>query len=94
MEGKFVTTNIDLEVRTTNIQVVEIGDLAFEQDERYPWVDIYLLEDEEKTELLERIDEEDMPTGLEELRVFALNWYFQNVEVINKGGVDSGTFHS
>lgn len=28
MEGKFVTANTDLEVRTTNIQVVEIGDLA------------------------------------------------------------------
>ncbi|MBO3312826.1 hypothetical protein [Clostridium perfringens] len=43
MVGKFITTNTDLEVRTTNIQVVEIGDLAFEQDERYPWVDIYLI---------------------------------------------------
>ncbi|MDU5492411.1 MAG: hypothetical protein E6094_05545 [Clostridium perfringens] len=84
MKGKFATTNTDIEVRTTNIQVVEIGDLAFEQDERYPWVDVYLLEDEEEAELLERIDEEEMPIGLEELRVFALNWYFKNVEIVNK----------
>ncbi|WP_300259392.1 hypothetical protein [Clostridium sp.] len=84
MVGKFVTTKTDLEVRTTNIQVVEIGDLAFEKDERYPWVDVYLIGDEGRVEFLEQIDEEEMPTGLEELRVFALNWYFKNVEVVNK----------
>lgn len=84
MEGKFITTNTDLEVRTTNIQVVEIGDLAFEQDERYPWVDVYLIGDEGREEYLERIDEDNMPTGLEELRVFALNWCFKNVEIVNK----------
>ncbi|HAT4125277.1 TPA: hypothetical protein I9Z60_001631 [Clostridium perfringens] len=84
MTGKFVTTNTDLEVRTTNIQVVEIGDLSFEMDERFPWVDIYLIGDEGRSEFIERIDEEETPTGLEELRVFALNWYFKNVEVVNK----------
>lgn len=84
MEGKFITTNTDLEVRTTNIQVVEIGDLAFEQDERYPWVDIYLIGNEGRAEFLEQIDKEEMPVGLEELRVFALNWYFKNVEVVSK----------
>ncbi len=84
MEGKFITTNTDLEVRTTNIQVVEIGDLAFEQDERYPWVDVYLIGNEGRSEFLEQIDEKEMPVGLEELRVFALNWYFKNVEIVNK----------
>lgn len=84
MEGKFITTNTDLEVRTTNIQVVEIGDLSFEQDERYPWVDVYLIGNEGRSEFLEQIDEKKMPVGLEELRVFALNWYFKNVEIVNK----------
>lgn len=85
MERKFITTNnTDLEVKTTNIQVVEIGDLSFEQDERYPWINIYLIGNEGRGEFLEQIDEDDMPTGLEELRVFALNWYFKNVEVVNK----------
>lgn len=84
MEGKFITTNTDLEVRTTNIQVVEIGNLAFEQDERYPWVDVYLISNEGREEFIEQIDEEEMPVGLEELRAFALNWYFKNVEVVNK----------
>ncbi|HBC2028636.1 TPA: hypothetical protein I9Z65_000141 [Clostridium perfringens] len=84
MEGKFITTNTDLEIRTTNIQVVEIGDLAFEQDERYPWVDVYLIGNEGRAEFLEQIDEKEMPVGLEELRVFALNWYFKNVEVVSK----------
>ncbi|MCX0353227.1 hypothetical protein LI064_01655 [Clostridium perfringens] len=84
MEVKFRTTNADLEVKTSNIQVVEIGDLSFEVDERFPWIYVYVLEDEEKAELLETIDEIEMPTGLEELKVFALNWYFKNVEVINK----------
>ncbi|EHK2400444.1 hypothetical protein QTH81_10460 [Clostridium perfringens] len=85
MERKLITTNnTDLEVKTTNIQVVEIGDLAFEQDERYPWIDIYLIGNECGKEFLEQIDKEEMPTGLEELRTFALNWYFKNVEVVNK----------
>ncbi|ELQ0171779.1 hypothetical protein ACSXCW_03735 [Clostridium perfringens] len=85
MERKLITTNnTDLEVKTTNIQVVEIGDLAFEQDERYPWIDVYLIGNEGGKEFLEQIDEEEMPIGLEELRVFALNWYFKNVEVVIK----------
>ncbi|MDZ4992922.1 ubiquitin [Clostridium perfringens] len=84
MTGKFITTNTNLEVRTTNIQVVEIGDLSFEMDERFPWVDIYLIGDEGRAEFLERIDEEEVLVGLEELRIFALNWYFKNVEVVNK----------
>lgn len=84
MEGKFRTTNADLEVKTSNIQVVEIGDLSFEMDERFPWIYVYVLEDGEKTEILEIIDEIEMPTGLEELKVFALNWYFKNVEIVNK----------
>lgn len=84
MEGKFITTNTDLEVRTTNIQVVEIGNLAFEQDERYPWVDVYLIGNEGREAFIEQIDEEEMPVGLEELKAFALNWYFKNVEVVNK----------
>lgn len=85
MERKLITTNnTDLEVKTTNIQVVEIGDLAFEQDERYPWIDIYLIGNECGKEFLEQIDKEEMPTRLEELRTFALNWYFKNVEVVNK----------
>ncbi|BDS17345.1 hypothetical protein [Clostridium perfringens] len=84
MTGKFITTNTNLEVRTTNIQVVEIGDLSFEMDERFPWVDIYLIGDEGRAEFLERIDEEEVLVGLEELRVFSLNWYFKNVEIVNK----------
>lgn len=84
MIGKFITTNTNLEVRTTNIQVVEIGDLSFEMDERFPWVDIYLIGDEGRAEFLERIDEEEVLVGLEELRVFSLNWYFKNVEIVNK----------
>ena len=43
MEVKFRTTNTDLEVKTSNIKVVEIGDLSFEVDERFPWIYVYVL---------------------------------------------------
>lgn len=62
MLGKFMTTNTDSEVKTSNIKVVEIGDLSFEMDERLPWIYVYVLEDGEKTEILEIIDEIEKPT--------------------------------
>ena len=84
MSKKIKTTDSNMDVNTSTIDVVEIDGISFEKDERFPWVDIYRIGNEEK-EFMEEVDEEEMPTGLDELKVFALNWYFNNVEIIKEG---------
>lgn len=79
------TTSTNTEVKVSNILVVEIGDFSFEVDERYPWINVYQLGGECKIFVTE-IDEDDMPifSDCETLKVFALNWYFNNVEIVRK----------
>jgi len=76
------TTETDMKVNTLTILVVEIGLFSFEVDGRYPWIDAYMVGGESKI-LITQIDEEDMPvfSEHEELKIFALNWYFKNVEI-------------
>ena len=81
MNKKIKTTDSSMNVNTSTIDVVEIDGISFEKDERFPWVDIYRIGHEGK-EFMEEVDEEEMPTGLDELKVFALNWYFNNVEIV------------
>ena len=82
---KIKITDTDLTINTSEILVIEIGMLSFEKDERYCWVDIYGIGNENK-EFIEQIDYENMPVliTLEELKIFALNWYFNNVEIVKE----------
>ena len=79
------TTDADMKVDMTTILVVEIGTFSFEVDRRYHWIDVYMIGGESK-EFVSQIDEEDMPIFVEheELKIFALNWYFNNVEIVKK----------
>lgn len=86
MNKKIKTTDTNIEVNTTSIEVVEISGISFEKDERYPWIDIYQIGNEEKT-LIEQVDNEEV-LDCEELRIFALNWFFNNVEVVKRIGDD------
>ena len=83
MNKKIKTTDTDVRVTTSTIDVVELGGLSFEHDERYPWVDVYHIGDENK-EFIDQIDDEDMPTivSIEDLKILSLNWYSNNVEVV------------
>ncbi|MGG7144930.1 hypothetical protein ACQPVP_15925 [Clostridium nigeriense] len=83
MSKMIKTTDTDVKVDTTKILVVEIGTLSFELDERFPWIDVYLVGGESK-EFVTQIDEENMPAIVEheELIRYCLNWYFNNVEII------------
>ena len=85
MSKMIKTTNTNIEVNTSSIMVVEIADFSFEVDERYPWINIYQLGGDCKVFVTE-IDEDDMPifSDCETLKVFALNWYFNNVEIVRK----------
>ena len=79
------TTDTEMKIDTSSILVVEIGDLSFEKDERYFWIDVYLNGGENK-KFMTQIDEDDMPILIEheELKRYCLNWYFNNVEIIEK----------
>lgn len=89
MSKMIKTTDTEMNVNTSTILVVEIGVLSFEVDERYPWIDVYLIGGETK-EFVAQIDDKDTPifTEHEELKRFALNWYFNNVEIIEKVEID------
>ena len=78
------TTNADITVNTSTTLVVEIGELCFEVDERFPWINVYKISDFVKKEFITEIDEDDMPIFVEheELKRYCLNWYFNNVEII------------
>lgn len=85
MSKMIKTTDLDIAVDTSTILVVNIGGLSFEVDERYPWIDVYLIGGENK-EFITEIDDKDMPVFVEheELQRYCLNWYFNNVEIIKK----------
>lgn len=84
MSKMIKTTNTDISVATYTTLAVEIGDLCFEVDERFPWINVYRTVNFIKKEYVTEIDEEDMPTFVdhEELKRYCLNWYFNNVEII------------
>lgn len=85
MSKMIKTTDTEVKIDTSSILVVEIGDLSFEKDERYFWIDVYSGSGENK-KFITQIDEDDMPILIEheELQRYCLNWYFNNVEVIAK----------
>ena len=84
MSKMIKTTDADIKVETTTTLVVEIGELCFEVDERFPWINVYRIVDFTKREYVTEIDEDDMPIFVEhdELKRFCLNWYFNNVEIV------------
>lgn len=84
MSKMIKTTDTEVKVDTSTTLVVEIGELCFEVDERFPWINVYKIADFVKKEFITEIDEDDMPVFVEheELQRYCLNWYFNNVEII------------
>lgn len=90
MSKKIRTTDTDITVKASTIDVIEIGTFSFEKDERYPWVDIYLIGKEEK-EFVKQVEEGDKGIiSSEDLRIFALNWFFNNVEIVKNEDNNNG----
>lgn len=87
--SKFIEINdTNLEVEVSTINVIKIGTLSFEIEEGYPWIDVYLLGGDHKEFLIEIDGTEGdiIPTGIdtEEFKAFCLNWYFNNVQIVDK----------
>ena len=85
------TTVSDITVNTSTTMVVEIGELTFEVDERFPWIKVFKRTDDswENRKYITEIDEDDMPIfvsseeSFNELKRYCLNWYFNNVEIVS-----------
>lgn len=83
MFKKITTNDTNFEIVTSTADIVEVGTYKFAKDERYPWIDIFLIGNE-SDEFLEQIDGEKASKviDLEDLKIFALNWIFENVKVV------------
>lgn len=79
------TTNREIEPTSSIAYVTRIGDCKFEKLEMFPWVTVYS-ETNEDVEIIDEIDTDEACsiTSLEDLEVIALNWYFNNVEIVRK----------
>lgn len=77
------TTETDMRIKQEDVLRVTINSLQFEVADEYPFVQVYDLGNEDKM-LVDEIDHDDTPivSDLDTLRVVALNWYFNNVEVV------------
>ena len=84
------TTDTDLTVRASKVMVVEIGHIRFEWEADYPWITVLSKGDEQNIFLYE-IDEDDITCSfgsLEDYKLFCLNWFFKNVEIVKREDKD------
>lgn len=84
MSKKIKTTDTNLRVDTSTCLVVDINGTRFVLDERYPWIEILELCNSEYYKNIDEIDEDFVTEirTLEDLKVVAMNWYFNNVEIV------------
>jgi len=85
MIKKIKTTDLDLTVRTSTAIIIQVGLIKFVKDEEYPWIDIFVTGGE-TDEFIEQEDTENASRviDLEDLKIFAVNWVFENVEVVKE----------
>ena len=85
MEKKIQTTELNMEIKCTRHLVVDINSFRFVLDEEMPfWITILNCINGEDFEVVDEMDEESVIGihTLEDLKRVALNWYFDNVEVV------------
>ncbi len=91
MSKMIKTTDADMRINTTTIEVVEINGIRFEHDEQLFEIQVYATNSDcTEKDLVDTIEEdlENPVIGFEDLKRVVLNWYFNNVEIvkeINKG---------
>lgn len=88
MKEKFIkTTNMNMDIRCSKHLIVDINELRFIFDEEIPhWVTILNCINGEDFESIDEIDNDSVLKihTIEDLKKVALNWYFDNVEVVEK----------
>lgn len=77
--------NGDVRVKTSTIMVVEVGDLRFEMDERFPWINVFITDNTDLGySLIDEIEEIEPIINHEDLAVVAMNYYFKNVSIVTE----------
>lgn len=88
MKEKIIkTTNMNMDIRCSKHLVVDINDLRFIFDEEMPyWVVVLSCTNGEDFESIDEIDEDYVVKihTLDDLKRVAVNWYFDNVEVVKE----------
>lgn len=83
---KIRLTNIDLTVNTTTLLVVTIDVFKFYKDTRNGWLQINLVAGGgDSEEFVDEVHGKEAATvnTIEDLKRFALNWIFNNVEIVS-----------
>ena len=80
------TKDLNMNIDTHNEMVVRIDDVIFICSEELNSVDILLGERDQGTDYIDSIDNEitSRIVDLEDLKTFAVNWFFKNVEVVKE----------
>lgn len=87
MDKRIKTTDADIRINTTTIEVVDINGIRFEHDEQLCEMQVFATNsDYTEKELIDTIEEdlENPVIGFENLKRVALNWYFNNVEIVKE----------
>lgn len=86
MSKQIKTNNIEIDIRTRNQMVVDINDLSFILEEEFPWVIIRQCANGEFYEEVDVLNEDGSMrvNNLQELEILAMNWYFDNVEIVKE----------
>lgn len=85
MNKKITTTDTDLSISTSKAIIVTIGLFKFSKEEFNSQINIYEI-GHENDEFIECIyeEKEDSILDFKDLEIFAINWIFENVEVVKE----------
>jgi hypothetical protein len=83
---RMITKDLNMNIDTHNEMVVTIDDVIFICSEECNLVDIMLGERDQGADHIDTIDNETTSriVDLEDLKTFAVNWFFENVEVVKE----------
>lgn len=75
----------DVKVDTSTVMVAEVGDLRFEMDERFPWINVFIYDNTDLGySLIDEIEEIESIMNHEDLAAVAMNYYFKNVKIVTQ----------
>lgn len=83
---RILSKDLNMTIDTHNEMVVRIDDVIFIHNEEFTEVDIMLGERDQGADHIDTVDNEitSKIVDLEDLKTFAVNWFFENVEVVKE----------
>ena len=75
----------DIKVELSTIMVVEVGDLRFEMDERFPWINVFINDNSDLGySKIDELEEIKPIITHDDLVVVAMNYYFEKVRMVTE----------